>query len=82
MKEWDYGTHRYTQYKVPADWYCPLIAGLEEKVNCARCGKEVTFGDTYTSMELFEDGEAFGYSVCEECHEKEYERAKEDSTWS
>lgn len=80
MKEWDYGTHKYKEYKVPEGWDCPILAGMDEEINCVRCGKKVRFGEMYSSSEIQNDY-GLGYNVCEECHEKEYERAKEDNVW-
>lgn len=50
---------------------------MSNKVNCAQCGREIKFGDSYTSKEIHTFS-GFGYSVCEECYDKEWERRNED----
>ena len=43
-----------------------------KKINCAQCGKEITFGEGYTSREIYSG--PWGHMVCRECMEHEYER--------
>lgn len=80
LYKWDYETHSYHQYGVPADWkistYC---ADMSQIVNCAGCGKELSFAFTYTSFELHTKT-GFGYGICKECNEKEWERRKRGET--
>lgn len=45
---------------------------MEEIVNCPSCGKELPYGRTLTSLEIFEGG--FGCGVCGECYQKEQYR--------
>lgn len=43
---------------------------MNEIINCACCGRQITFGKSYRSLEIrTKDG--VGYAVCEDCHEKE-----------
>ena len=49
---------------------------LKEAVNCPHCGKEIPFGGTYTSLEIHTNM-GFGFGVCGDCYEKEWERRKE-----
>lgn len=74
LNKWNYTTHTYEDYNVPANWnvkyYCD---DLEEIVNCVQCGKELKNGDCYTSLEVHTDI-GMGFSVCEECYNKEWER--------
>ena len=75
MNKWDYELHQYVKFLIPAEWKVVLACDeMDEKVNCCQCGKEVEFGNTYSSQE-FHNEIGFGYAVCEECHEKEMERA-------
>lgn len=48
---------------------------MNEIVNCAQCLKEIKIGDSYTSKEINTDL-GFGFAVCEDCYEKEWERKK------
>lgn len=68
MKRWDFDLHEYVNYDIPKDWKCRCISNdLSEKINCASCGKELTFGESYTSCEIFDDSGFWGMNVCEEC---------------
>ena len=51
----------------------------EKIVNCPQCGKELPYGETYTSKEIH-NWVGLGYGVCEECYEKECERRKKYRT--
>ena len=46
---------------------------MSEIINCCQCGKEITFGDGYSSQEVH-TLMGFGYMVCEECHKEEIKR--------
>ena len=48
---------------------------MDEIVNCPHCGREVTFGECYTSREIHTQS-GFGYAVCEKCYG--IERAREN----
>ena len=50
---------------------------LEEIVNCAQCGKELKYGDCYTSLEIHTDM-GMGFAVCEDCYEEEWQRRKKE----
>ena len=71
LQKWDYVTHRYRQILVPVDWNCKTYTeDFQEVVNCQHCGKELPFGETFTSLEIQTDM-GIGYGVCEECHKEE-----------
>ena len=75
-QKWDCVKHEYTPYEIPSDWYCPLLCdALNTQINCASCGKKMTFGEGYTSHFIHTFG-GFGYYVCEECMEKEWAAEK------
>lgn len=77
LNKWDYGTRKYESHEVPDDWNVRLYsADMDELINCAECGKKLTFGDAYTSLDIH-NSVGFGYSVCPKCHEKECRRYKE-----
>jgi len=77
LRKWNYKKHIYEPFEVPNDRKIRLLSkDLKDKIDCANCGKEVEFGDTYTSMTIHNDV-GFGYCVCEECYEDEWkERLK------
>lgn len=57
-------------HEVPPTWNCLFYSDdMEEIVNCPSCGKELPYGRTLTSLEIFEGG--FGCGVCGECYQKE-----------
>ena len=74
--KWNYEKNEYDPYEFGVDWYTPLYTdNMDEIVNCAQCGREVKFGDCYTSKEIH-NRMGLGFSVCEECYEKEWERQR------
>ena len=83
LNRWDYEAQEYEKELVPEGNYKMYSADMEEKVKCPHCGKEVAFGDMYTSKE-FQSDFGFGYAVCQECYDKEkrreeaYRRGKND----
>ena len=46
---------------------------MTKAINCCQCGKEITFGSTYSSQEVH-TVMGFGYMVCNGCHEIEMKR--------
>lgn len=71
-QKWDFEKRVYRPYEIPGNWYCPLsLFDMDTVINCASCGKEIPFGDTYTSR-CIHNAAGFGYMVCAECYEKEW----------
>ena len=80
LRKWNYKTHEYDPIEVPDEWNIPLYTDdMEEIVNCPHCGKELPYGETYTSKEIH-NWVGFGYGVCEECYEEEWKRRKKYRT--
>ena len=80
FRKWNYETHEYDPIEVSDEWNIPLYTDdMEEIVNCPHCGKELPYGETYTSKEIH-NWVGLGYGVCEECYEKECERRKKYRT--
>ena len=77
MQKWDFRNRKYTAYQIPSDWFTPMIAAMEDVVNCACCGKKVMYGECYTSRKIHSNL-GLGYPVCSECYEKEWE---EERNW-
>lgn len=78
LKRWNYEAHTYEDYQIPDDWHCLSYSrDMDEVVNCPHCGREITFGDGYTSMEIH-NGIGGGYAVCTSCHIEEMGRSKEN----
>ncbi len=74
---WNYATHEYDPYKPDPSWKIQLFSDdMDLPINCTNCGKEMTYGDGYTSLELH-NHIGLGYPVCEDCYEQEHVRRKE-----
>lgn len=56
------------------DWNVTGLAPMNRLINCAGCGKLLTFGETLTSLENFDDSGMFGLGVCGNCYAKELPR--------
>ena len=81
MQKWDFKTRKYEPYNIPEAWSCKTFSmDMDEIVNCPHCGREVTFGECYTSRQIHTE-HGMGYAVCEECYEAEWEAEKESKTW-
>lgn len=79
LNKWNYEKHEYETYYVPDEWNVTLWSPcLLELVNCAHCGKELTYGDSYTSFEIHNHA-GLGYCVCEDCYKKELKRRFADA---
>lgn len=72
MKRFNPIRRQYEEYNLPIDWYCPLVTdNMDLTVNCPGCGKEIKFGDGYTSRQFVSEG-GFGYTVCGSCYRDEW----------
>lgn len=79
LRKWDNAKREYEPYPVPDDWYVTCYEGsMDALINCAHCGKELTYGNAYTSREIH-TSMGFGYAVCKECYRKEWERSNASS---
>lgn len=85
LNKWNFKKHEYEDCIIPDEWNVPLYsADMDEIVNCPHCGKEIKFGETYTSRQ-FHNFVGLGYGVCETCYAKEWaeeRKAKEDENRS
>lgn len=74
LKKWNYSTHTYDPYEPPVPCRVgTFFADFNQLINCASCGSELKYGDSYSSLEIHTPM-GFGYCVCETCHAKEFER--------
>ena len=81
IRKWNDEKNDYDFMEVPDDWKLPLYSeDMDEIINCVNCGREVKYGDCYTSMR-YHTNAGFGYYECEECYEeylpKRIRRARE-----
>ena len=78
IRKWNYKTKDYDKYEVPDDWSVVIFCtNMNEPVNCPHCGKQLPYGETYTSLEIHTTL-GIGAAVCGECYEKENQRRKEN----
>ena len=76
LRKWNYKTRDYEPYEVPDEWNVKTFSmDMDEIVNCPNCGRTLTFGETYTSMQIHA-ALGMGYGVCRECYEKEWQEEK------
>lgn len=75
MLKYDFKTNQYYEYSTPDDWYVTCRdEELDTLINCANCGKRITYGEGYTSRKIH-NSIGFGYVVCQACCQTE---AKEE----
>ena len=73
---WNYQKKDYDPYRIPDSWKISVFCSdMDTKINCAGCGKEMTFAEGYTSREIH-GRMGFGYSVCEKCYREEWDRER------
>lgn len=75
MQKWNLQKAKYEPYTKPEEngWYCPIYCNdMKELVNCTECGKQVEYGNTFTSR-FIHNRTAFGFPVCYECNIIEFE---------
>ena len=68
LRKWNYEKHEYELISVPDEWNCTWHGtDISKVINCCQCGKEVTFGKSYGSLEIHTLA-GLSYMVCEKCH--------------
>lgn len=72
LKRWNSSTQSYEPFEVP-DNKVVVCGGSnpEDLVDCAICGKEITFGDSFSAQTVFVPGTGFKCCICEQCHKEE-----------
>ena len=79
VRRYSYRNHCYEKpEELPKNWHTPQSAdSMNEIINCACCGKKLRFGDSFTSMTIYDMSGAFGFPVCEECYLKEWKECRD-----
>ena len=68
LQRWSEAERRYMPYVVPSGWHVSTYeADMDALVNCCQCGRKLTFGECYTSMQV-QTRAGFGYAVCGDCY--------------
>ena len=75
VNRWDFEKHKYDVVNINPDWVVTTKGELDWIVNCVNCGKMLLVENCYTSYQ-YQDGVGFGYLVCEDCANKEWELRK------
>lgn len=71
LKKWNYEKQEYEDYEVPDEYKIKVsTADLEETINCADCGKQILYGNSFRSREI-KSNYGFNYAICIDCHKKE-----------
>ena len=74
VNKWNDKEHKYFPHEIPDSWHISLIEfDMDKKINCVNCGKEIYFGDGYTSRRYHTD-KGLGYMECKTCYFKYCER--------
>lgn len=59
---------RYVAHEVPDSWRVSAHeTDMSTLVNCCRCGRELPYGECYTSLQVH-TRMGFGYAVCHDCY--------------
>lgn len=75
VNRWDFENHKYDIVNINPDWVVTTKGELDWIVNCVNCGKMLLVENCYTSYQ-YQDGVGFGYLVCEDCANDEWELRK------
>ena len=70
LQKWNFKTHKYEPFESPARVLSLYSEDMLAEVDCANCGKRMTYGDGYTSRTIH-NHIGLGYPVCEGCYEQE-----------
>lgn len=75
LVKWNFELHKYEIFDSPARVLSLYSEDMLAEVDCANCGKRMTFGAGFTSRTIHNDT-GFGYPVCEDCYEEERQADK------
>lgn len=80
VNKWDFKRREYTKVEIPKFYHSPLLAEMDEQVNCIHCGNLLPYGNCYTSRR-YHSQHGFGYPVCSTCYEEEW-KEEHNATFS
>jgi hypothetical protein len=75
VQKWNVKTRKYEPYEMPVGVIL-FTHNLDEITSCAQCGKQVVYGDAFTSLEVHNEN-GLGYPVCDDCYRSENDRKYE-----
>lgn len=71
LERWNCKTREYEPYEIPDNRRIAMLCdSMDQVIDCASCGREMTFGEGFTSLE-FHAPVGFGYCVCPDCFGEE-----------
>lgn len=76
LHKWNKDTKTYEEFESPAKRVQLFTTDMNMVVDCVECGKEMHYGDCYTSRRIH-NNMGMGYHVCSECYQKEIEYDRE-----
>lgn len=72
LNRWNYKTKAYEPYEIPDTWNVGTFReNMTDNIDCAICGKTITYGKSYTSLAIHSELLGIGYCVCDKCHNDE-----------
>ena len=72
VNKWNFKTKEYEKVEIPDNRKIGLYSNnMNDIIQCINCGKELRFGDSYTSRR-YHTGMGFGYCVCHNCYDEEW----------
>lgn len=75
INKWNRETEQYDPVEIPDDWNVKMYSeDMDEIINCPNCGKELPYGEGYTSRR-YHNKYGMGYMECEDCY---YDQLKEE----
>ena len=82
LRKYNERKRQYEPYEVPDEWHVSCYeTDMDTKVNCCQCGREVRYGECFTSMQVHTPM-GMGYAVCERCYfDKEVPERREAEGW-
>lgn len=76
LRKWNFNTHVYELFESPARILSLYSEDMVAEVDCANCGKRMTYGEGYTSRTIHTEM-GLGYPVCESCYQEEHKAERE-----
>lgn len=74
VQKWNTKLSKYEQYELPKGATL-FEKDMDKKVNCARCGGPMIYGQGYTSRQIH-TRMGLGFSVCRNCYQNEFEEER------
>ena len=70
IRKWNENKRDYDDVTIPDEWKTPLFCmNMDETVNCVNCGREMKFGEGFTSKRYHNKSGA-AYSECKKCFDE------------